>query len=169
VLAVPVQAARWKTALRGLDYFILDATLAHHVETWQGKAKYLRMRSSAEPRWIAGTTAAARPLHAWAAAPSPLRTCQFLTIEVPGAAGMAPMNPLRWDPAPLSAWLQDVGTHGGISCSAARHPRQRRQPGTRTLRASGPRPGRPARGTALHQKQPDITLAVLGTVDHVAP
>ncbi len=95
----------------GLDAFVLDATLSTDDEVLQDKRKYLDKVQGVAPAMIAGVVSGPRrPLRSWACAPFDLGHCRVTTQN--GAAGVVPMHPLKWNPAPLRAWLSDLERHG---------------------------------------------------------
>lgn len=94
----------------GLDAFVLDATKSTDDDVLQNKRKYLDTLQGVAPAMIAGVVSGPRrPLRSWACAPFDLGHCRLATQN--GSAGVVPMHPLAWNPAPLRAWLSDLERH----------------------------------------------------------
>jgi hypothetical protein len=94
---------------QGTDAFVLDATLSTNEAALRAKFRYLTLLASVSPVTIAGTATQKPPARAWALAPLVRAECDLKSAD--GSTGIVPMSPLRWMPAGLEAWLQDVVQH----------------------------------------------------------
>jgi len=96
----------------GTDAFCLDATLSSSDEILRSKFRYLDLLASQRTVKVAGTPTHKPPLWAWAMAPLVRDQCELRDPD--GSRGLIPMNPLRWSPAPLDAWVADVVRHARV-------------------------------------------------------
>lgn len=94
----------------GLDAFVLDATRSTDEDVLEDKRRYLDILQGIAPAMLAGVISGPRrPMRSWAGAPFDLGHCRLATQN--GSAGVVPMHPIAWNPAPLSAWLSDIDRH----------------------------------------------------------
>ncbi len=95
------------------DAFILDATLATDDDLLIDKGRYLETLGSHDLARVADTVGGPRPpLRSWAIAPLSCPHCRILgAADRTGRRGVIPAQPLRFDPAPLAAWVTDVVRH----------------------------------------------------------
>lgn len=103
--------AQRESPIRAQDHFVLDPTLSIDPAVLSGKGKYLSALASSDVSLIAGSPAYATPLRSWAAAPLETASAQVFPVREPGSCGALPMNPVRWNPKPLTAWLGDLTAH----------------------------------------------------------
>ncbi len=90
---------------RGLDAYVLDATLSSDRERLLAKGAYLTTLVFDAMRSIAGIPVPKRPLRSWAMAPLATDLCRL--SDPHGRTGTIPLHPLRTTEA-LRAWLQDI-------------------------------------------------------------
>jgi len=90
---------------RGLEAYVLDATLSSDRERLLAKGDYLTTLVFDAMRTIAGIPIPKRPLRSWAMAPLSTDLCRL--NDPHGRTGTIPLDPLRPATA-LRAWLSDV-------------------------------------------------------------
>ncbi|MGE0193681.1 MAG: hypothetical protein AB7T63_16775 [Planctomycetota bacterium] len=90
---------------RGLDAYVLDATLATDDERLREKSRYRTSLRFSSPRLVAGIPVVARPERSWAMAPLTSPTCRLQDDE--GRCGVIPVHPEEPRRA-LAAWLGDI-------------------------------------------------------------
>ncbi|MCA9315368.1 MAG: hypothetical protein R3F05_16030 [Planctomycetota bacterium] len=94
---------------RGLDAYVLDATLSTDDDRLREKSRYRSSLRFAAPRLVAGIPVVARPDRSWALAPLDAPLCRLHDDE--GRCGVIPLHPEHPGRA-LSAWLGDIVARG---------------------------------------------------------
>jgi hypothetical protein len=92
----------------GVRTFVLDPTLSTDLEAVaRRKAKYLHGIETGQ-RMVAGVRVVSRVDRSWGASPTNGTMCHVDLEDWRGTRGVVPMDPRRFESAPLEAWLGDL-------------------------------------------------------------